>query len=64
MIRVLVVSSLLASVSPLWTQLKWQLVEQNELTPGVFDHSLQAIQLIGYTPLAPGKIEHDTWKLM
>jgi len=56
-------SSLLVSVCPLWTQLKWQLVEQNELTPGVFDHSLQAIQLTGYTSFAPGKIELDTWKL-
>jgi len=37
LVCVLVVSSLLASASPLWTQLKWQLVEQNELTPGVFD---------------------------
>jgi len=58
LVRVLVVSSLLASASPLWTQLKWQLVEQNELTPSVFDHSLlQAIQLTGYSPFAPGKIE-------
>ena len=48
LVRVLVVSSLLASVSPLWTQLKWQLVEQNELTPSVFDLSLQAIQLTDY----------------
>jgi len=39
-------------------------MEQNELTPSVFDHSLQAIQLTGYPHFAPGRIELDTWKLM
>ena len=64
LVRVLVMSSRLASVSPLWIQSKWQLVEQNELTPSVFDLSLQAIQLTGYPPFAPGKIELEAQKLV
>ena len=51
-------------MSSLWIQLKWQLVEQNELTPSGFDHSLQAIQLTGYLPFALGKIEREAQKLM